>query len=379
MPSSPRVAIVHEWLTSMRGGEKCVEVLCELYPEATLFALLHAPGSVSPVLERMPPRTSFLQNVPGIHRTYRHYLPLFPAAVRSFDLRDYDLVITSHHCVAKGVRVRPGALHICYCHTPMRYLWDQYDEYFSRGRAGVLTRLGMALASGPLRRWDVRTASSPHHFIANSRNVQDRIRTIYERSSTVIYPPVDTGHHRLSTREGTFYLVVSALVPYKRVDLAIEACRLAGERLVIVGDGPDQRRLRRIAGEETTFAGRVSDDELRELYAGCRALLFPGEEDFGIVPLEAMATGKPVVALARGGALETVLDGDPERTGILFREQTPGALRDAMVRCRSTAFDPGLLRRHALRFDREVFKSMIRDFVDRALEAHREGRSPTTI
>jgi len=261
----------------------------------------------------------------------------------------------------------------------MRYLWDQYDEYFGRGRAGVLTRLGMALASGPLRRWDVRTASSPRHFIANSRNVQERIRTIYGRSSTVIYPPVDTHLHRVSKREGAFYLVVSALVPYKRVDLAIEACRLAGERLIIVGDGPDGRRLRRIAGAETTFAGRVSDGELRELYADCRAVLFPGEEDFGIVPLEAMATGKPVVAYARGGALETVVDDEEGRTGVLFREQTPEALRDAMVRCRSARFDSAMLRRQALRFDREIFKSSIRDFVDRALEGHREGGFPTTV
>ncbi len=362
--NTPRhIAIVHEWFTAMRGGERCVEALCEVFPGATLFTLLHVPGSVSPVIERMPLRTSFLQHVPGIAAAYRRYLPLFPLAVRSLDLRGFDLVISSHHCVAKGVRPAPGALHLCYCHTPMRYLWDQYDAYFAPGRAGLPTRTAMRLVRGPLRRWDVATASSPHALIANSENVRRRIAALWRRDADVIYPPVDTSLFRLSARDDGYFLVVSAFVPYKRIDLAIAACRTLGERLVIVGDGPDAARLQALAGPETTFAGRVGDTELRDLYAGCSGVLFPGEEDFGIVPLEAMATGKPVVAFARGGVLETVRDREGDGTGILFGEQTAEALARAILRCRATPFNPDVLRARALEFDRSVFQRRISEYI----------------
>ena len=231
------IAIVHEWFTSMRGGEKCVEALCEVFPDATLFALVHVKGSVSSVIERMPLRTSFIQHMPFAGRRYRHYLPLFPSAVRRFDLSEFDCVISSHHCVAKGVRTAPGSLHVCYCHTPMRYIWRSYDEYFGPGRASMITRAGMRLAVGYLRRWDVRTAAGPRYFVANSENVRRRVQQLYQRGADVVYPPVETSRFALSARDDGYFLIISALVPYKRVDLAIEAFNRSGETLIIVGDG----------------------------------------------------------------------------------------------------------------------------------------------
>jgi len=360
-----RVAIVHEWFTTMRGGEKCVEALCEVFPDADVYALLHVPGSVSPVIERALVRTSFIQHLPAAAAHYRRYLPLFPLAVRQFDLRGYDLVISSNHCVAKGARVPPGALHICYCYTPMRYIWGQYDEYFGKGRAGYLTRAAMRVFAGPLRRWDVATAAHPRHFVAISENVRTRIREIYRRDSDLIYPPVDTSRFTLSGRDDGYYLMVSALVPYKAVDIAISAFNMSGDRLLIVGEGPDAPRLRKLAGPHISFEGWQPADRLREYYAGCRAVIFPGEEDFGIVPLEAMATGKPVLAFARGGALETVLDRPGLRTGILFPEQSPGSLLAGLATLKDAEFDPASIRAHALTFDRELYKERMKDYCAR--------------
>lgn len=368
-PSPPRVAIVHEWFTAMRGGERCVEALCELYPDATLFALLHNRGSVSPALERMPIRTSFIQRLPFAATRYRHYLPLFPAAVSLLDTTGFDLLISSSHCVAKGVRTLPGTLHICYCHTPMRYIWDLYDDYFSPDRAGLLTRLGMRLALKPLRRWDVASAARPHYFIANSEHIRERIRSIYGKPSDVIYPPVDTDRFRVSTRDEGFFLVAGALVPYKRVDLAVQTFSRSGDRLVVAGDGPELDRLRALAGSNVTFTGWVSDEELQSLYERCSALVFPGEEDFGIVPVEAMACGKPVIAYGRGGACETVLDRLVGGTGVLFKTQTAESLLEAVARLRASEFDPSHLRAHALTFGRDRFKARFREYV----EARRPG------
>ncbi len=348
----------------MRGGEKCVEALCEVYPDATLFALLHNRGSASPALERIPIRTSFIQRLPFAATRYRHYLPLFPAAVSTFDMSGFDLIISSSHCVAKGVRTPPGSLHICYCYTPMRYIWDLYDDYFSPERAGLLTRLGMRLALKPLRRWDVASASRPHHFIAISEHIRRRIRSIYGKPSDVIYPPVDTDRFRLSTRDEGFFLVAGALVPYKRADLAVQAFSRSGDRLVVAGDGPELDRLRKSASPNVTFTGWVSDEELKSLYEQCTALVFPGEEDFGIVPVEAMACGKPVIAYGRGGACETVVDTPGGGTGVLFPHQTVDSLLGALGRLRGATFDPAILRNHALSFRRELFKARFREYVD---------------
>ncbi|MDH3251561.1 MAG: glycosyltransferase, partial [Ignavibacteria bacterium] len=304
-----RIAIIHEWLTSMRGGEKCVEAMCEVFPNAEIFTLLHIPGSVSPTIERMTIHTSFVQHLPMAAKRYRYYLPLFPTAISRFDLSRYHLVISSNHCVAKGVRTNPETtLHICYCHTPMRYIWDLYDDYFGKDRAGMVTRMGMRAVRGYLRRWDVRTAEYPQHFVANSNNIRQKISRIYGREARVIYPPVDVDGFIPSREDDGFFLVVSAFVPYKRVDLAIAACTITGDRLVVIGEGPEDVRLRGIAGPNVAFVGRASDEELRSYYARCSAVIFPGEEDFGIVPVESMAAGKPVIAYGKGGATETVID-----------------------------------------------------------------------
>ncbi len=373
-PTSPRrVAIVHEWFTSMRGGEKCVEALCEVYPDATLFVLLHNKGTVSPIIERMPIRTSWIERLPFARERYRHFLPLFPMAARSFDLTGFDLVISSHHCVAKGVRVPPGALHVCYCYTPMRYIWTQYEDYFDPERSGLLTRLGMRLFVNRLRAWDLATANGPHKYIAISRNIRERIKTIYNRESDIIYPPVETAALPVSRRDDGFALVVSALVPYKRVDLAVEACTKLGRKLVVIGDGPDLPRLQRLGGPTVTFLGWQNDAVVRDHFARCSCILFPGEEDFGIVPVEAMAAGKPVVAYARGGALETVLDGPERRTGVLFEEQTSEAPAAAIERCGSTHFDPDTLHAWALEFDRELYKKRMAAYIEKAWVEFRGG------
>ncbi len=369
----PRIAIVHEWLTGMRGGEKCVEALCEIYPGAQLFTLLHVPGTVSPLIERMPIHTSFIQHLPLARRKYRNYLPLFPLAVERFDLSGFDIVISSNHCVAKGVRVGPQTLHLCYCHTPMRYIWGAYDQYFGPGRAALPTRLAMKATVGWLRRWDVRTAANPHWFIANSENVRRRIWNIYRREADVIYPPVDVASLNLSADDDGFFLMVTALVPYKRVDLAVEAFTRLRERLVIVGDGPEIARLHRLAGPTVEFKGWLPDDELRRLYSRCSGLIFPGEEDFGIAPVEAIACGKPVVAYARGGALETVREQAAPATGVFFHEQSVDALLDAVARCRNSRFDGAAMRQFALGFDRERYKHAMAAYVERRWH---EARSP---
>ncbi|MBM4168713.1 MAG: glycosyltransferase family 4 protein [Ignavibacteria bacterium] len=353
----------------MRGGEKVLEVFCELFPEATLYTLLHNVGAMSSTIERMKIRTSFVDHLPFKSTKYRNYLPIFPKAVESFDLSEYDLIFSTSHCVAKGAIPSPTALHLCYCHTPMRYVWDMYDQYFGVGKAGLATRLAMAYVAPRLRRWDVSTSSRVHYFIANSHHVAKRIETTYRRTADVIHAPVDTTRFVLSHRDDGYYLIVSALVPYKRVDLAIEAFNSLGERLVVVGTGPERESLERQSGPTVEFVGWQSDQKLSALYAGCRALIFPGVEDFGIVPLEAMACGKPVVAFRAGGALETVVDQGESQTGVFFDEQSPASLTEALHRLREMRFDPAEIRKHAKRFDRTIFKERIRKFVEEKLKA----------
>jgi glycosyltransferase involved in cell wall biosynthesis len=359
----PRVALVHDWLTGMRGGERCLEVFAELLPDADLYALVHLPGRVSPVIERRRIVTSFIQRLPGASAHFRAYLPLFPAAIERFDLSGYDLVLSSSHCVAKAARPGPGASHVCYCFTPMRYVWDLYSEYV-RGRAAQVVVHPLAAW---FRRWDRRTASRVGRFVAISQFVADRIRRCYGRGADVIYPPVDTARFRVADDPGEFYLVVSALVPYKRVDLAVEAARRLGRRLIVVGSGPEERRLRARTAPGIEFLGHRSDAEIAELYARCRALLFPGVEDFGIVPLEALAAGRPVIALGRGGVRETVhpLGGDGVPTGVFFEEPTVDALAAAIERfeANENVFEPKALRRAAEAFDRAVFKDRVAGYL----------------
>jgi glycosyltransferase involved in cell wall biosynthesis len=365
-----RVALVHDWLTGMRGGERCLEVFCELFPDADLYTLLHVRGSVSPAIEGRRVITSFIQQMPDAPRRYRSYLPLFPAAIRRFDLRGYDLVLSSSHAVAKGVRVPRGTLHVCYCFTPMRYVWDLYDEYFG-ARAGGLTRVLMPPVAAALRRWDRRTAGGVHHFVGISHFIADRIRRCYGREADVIYPPVDVARFRIEDKLDDYYLVVSALAPYKRVDLAVAATTRLGRRLLVVGTGPEERRLRAEAGPSVEFLGWKDDAQVAELYARCRALLFPTVEDFGITPLEAMAAGRPVIALGQGGALETVVPpgGASPPTGLLFARQTADDLAEAILRFESgaVAFEPKSLRRHAESFDRPLFKERVEGYLNACL------------
>ncbi len=368
-----RVAIVHEWLTSMRGGEKVVESLCGMFPHADLYTLLHVKGSVSPAIERMPIHTSFIQHLPFAKSRYRHYLPLFPRAIERLLPDGYDLVISSHHSVAKGVKTGNKTLHICYCHTPMRYIWGLFDDYFAPGRSGIITRTGARMFRRYLQRWDLQTAGHPHVYIANSENVRQRILSVYGRDAEVVYPPVDVDSFRCGSNERDYFLVAGALVPYKRVDIAIQAFNQSGEKLIVAGSGPEQSRLENMAGGNIEFRGQVSDDALRELYAGCRALVFPGEEDFGIIPLEAMASGAPVIAYGKGGALETVVE---NVTGIFFNEQTATALVAALGRFGKASFDPARLRQHASRFDKKIFVARLGESIRNHWEEFvRKGRS----
>jgi glycosyltransferase involved in cell wall biosynthesis len=354
----PQVVLVHDWLTGMRGGEKCLEVLCRHWPHSRLYTLLHQPGSVSPPIERLQPRTSALQRLPGVHRYYRYLLPVMPAAAR-WRLPPCDLVVSFSHCVAKAARPPRDVPHVCYCFTPMRYAWHMRDAYFGAGRPSLQKRFAVPLLAA-LRRWDRQTADRVTHFLAISRTVQQRIAECYGRPSTVIYPPVDTDFYAPAPlpREDA-YLAVSAFAPYKRFDLAIQACNQLRRPLVVIGTGQDERRLRSLAGPTIRFLGWQPDEVIRDHLRRCRALLFPAEEDFGIVPVEAMACGAPVIAFGRGGATETVqpLGGDEEPTGLLFQEQSVACLVEAMLTFegRIGAFDPAAARRQALRFNQQRF------------------------
>ena len=369
----PRVALVHDWLTGMRGGERALEAICELFPAATLFALLHVPGAVSQTIEAHPIRTSFIQRLPLARHYYRPLLPLFPVAVEQFDLDDFDLIISTSHCAAKSI-VAPGrARHLCYCFTPMRYAWDQFPAYFGPARVGVEASRLFRWGLSAIARWDVSTAHRVDRYVAISQYVAGRIRRYYNRDANVVYPPVDTTFFRPGLEPpGSSWLVVSALVPYKRVDLAIRACARAGVPLRIVGDGPDLARLQAVAGPRVEFLGSVSDEDVRDAYQRAEAVLLPGTEDFGIAPVEAQACGRPVVALAQGGACETIIDG---RTGILVTHPTDTAFADAIARVRQTRFDTTAIRRHALRYSRERFQSAMKHQVAQ-LMTHSAERGP---
>lgn len=364
------IAIVHDWLTGMRGGEKVLEVLCELYPDAALVTLLHNKGMLSPVIEKMNIKTSFIDKLPMKEKKYRNYLPIFPLAIESIDFSRYDLIISTSHCVAKSAKPGKNGLHICYCHTPMRYVWEMYDEYFGKDKAGIMTRAAMGIFAPLLRKWDVGTSGRVHHYIANSHNVARRIKQYYNRKADVIHPPVDTSLFQLSETHKDYFLIVSALVPYKKVEIAIEAFNQIGKKLLIIGTGPESEKLKLIAKENIEFPGWKGDNELAEYYACCRALLFPGVEDFGIVPLEAMACGKPVIAFGKGGALETVIDEGANSTGIFFYEQTAESMIKAVKDFENKKFDPHSIRNQAMKFDRALFKDKIQKYIEEKVADH---------
>lgn len=365
-----RVAVAHDWLTGMRGGEKTLEALCELFPNLTLFTMLHVKGSVSPALEHLRPRTSFVQAMPGLARFYRYALPLFPLAVEQFDLRNFDLVVSTSHCATKSVIAPPQVPHVCYCFTPMRYAWDQFDAYFGEARLGFRSRLAR-IALSRLAAWDLGTADRPNRYVAISQYVANRISRYYNRRSVVVYPPVDTTfYHPDGSAPDPFFLVVSALVPYKRIEVAIDACRQVGVPLKVIGKGPERARLERLAGPGTEFLGPLPDAEVRGWYRRAAAVLLPGEEDFGIVPVEAQACGRPVVALGKGGAVETVIDGV---TGVLVEEATAEAFAEGLRAVRRLAIDPRAVRAHAERFARERFQAQMAELLLNALATHEEG------
>lgn len=358
-----RVVLVHDWLTGMRGGEKVLESLCRLLPDADLLTLVHQPGSVSATIASRRIRSSWVQQLPWPAKLYRHYLPLYPTAIEHFDLDEVDVVISTSHCAVKAVVPTGRALHICYSHSPMRYAWDQFDAYFGEARLG---RWGYAAARqvlAPIARWDRDTAPRVDRFLANSAHVAGRIARYYNRRATVLHPPVDTGFFTPGADgPGGYFLVVSALVPYKRIDTAIRAAALLGAPLKIIGTGPDAERLHALAGPDVEFLGHVDDLTLRTLYRGARAALLPGEEDFGISPVEAQACGRPVVALGRGGALETVEHGV---SGLLVDDESPAAFAEAMSQVERLPLTQREWQARAAAFSIEAFE---RGFTSRVAE-----------
>jgi glycosyltransferase involved in cell wall biosynthesis len=354
--SSLRVAVVHDWLTGMRGGERVLEAILDLVPQADLYTLFHFAGKVSPQIESHRTRTSFLQPLATRVRDYRMLLPFYPAAARQWDFRGYDLIISSSHAVAKGVNAR-GLPHLCYCHTPMRYVWDRFDDYFPPSQP--LRRLAARPVAAALRRWDVRTAGEVTKFIANSEFVRQRIRRFYDREAEVIHPFADEAFFDtpLETARDDYHLVVSALVPYKKVELAIDAIAGTGRRLVVIGDGPLSEKLARHAGSDVELLGFVSREEILCRMSRARSLILPGIEDFGITVVEAMAVGTPVVAYRGGGALDSVAE---RRTGIFFDDFEVQSLRTALGEVETTQWDRAAIRAHADSFRRSQFVERFR-------------------
>ena len=388
-----KIALVHDWLTGMRGGERVLERIAARYPGAPIHTLVWKRGSVSPALESHPIVTSFLQRLPGAEQRYRWFLPLFPRAIESFDLSDYDVVISTSHAAAKSAVTAPGTFHLSYVFTPMRYVWDLEHVYFPPGRFPWPLSWYVRHTCERLRAWDRATSRRPDALLADSAHVAERIRRHWGREAEVLYPPVDVDRFRVRSgprAAGTEdrYLLAGAFAPYKRADLALETCARLGRRVLVTGASPEEPRLRRLAPPGTEFRGWVGDDEIGEVYANARALLFPGEEDFGIIPLEALASGTPVIAFGRGGALETVGRGaSPEALarvaeggvarvpgGVLFGTQTAAGLAEAIEAFERERFDPGELRALALPFAAAEFDRNFRAAFERAHAAWKQRR-----
>jgi glycosyltransferase involved in cell wall biosynthesis len=376
-----RVALIHDWLNGMRGGEKVLEALCEIFPEAVIFTLFYQPEKVSKNISSHEVRASFLDKIPGMKKSYRNLLPLYPKAMESLKFDEFDLCISISHSVAKGIHPGPNSLHICICLTPMRYIWDRFDDYFSDTDSGQLKRYLARMLCMNLRRWDVQSSSRVDLFIAISEFVKRRIRKFYNRPSRVIYPFADTEYFTPSSAleqsgkssgNSGYFLAVSALVPYKRIQDIVEAFRGLNDRIIIVGDGPEKKRLLEIAPPNVEFTGWISDERLLDLYRNCSALIFPGVEDFGIVPVEAQSCGKPVIALAEGGTLETV-DGPimginnfnkKNATGLFYKKPGKDHIIEAIRQFKMLEFDSEVIRQNALRFSRNTFIANIHNYID---------------
>jgi glycosyltransferase involved in cell wall biosynthesis len=374
-----KTAIIHEWLTSVAGSEKVVEQMLNLYPDADLYCIVDFMESADrQFIKNRVLKTSLIQHLPFAKKKYRNYLPLMPFAVQRFDLSKYDLILSSSHAVAKGVRTRAAQLHICYCHTPMRYAWDLRDQYLKE--SGLDKGIKGAIAKNILNRlqaWDAASAARVDYFLANSYYIADRIKRAYNRESDVIYPPVDVDRFSLSEKKDEFYLAASRMVPYKKMDLIAEAfTSLSDKRLIIIGNGPDFDKVRKKAGKNISLLGYQPFQVLKEHMQRAKAFVFAAEEDFGIVPVEAQACGTPVIAFGRGGVTETVLplrrddcgmrnETNVAPTGVFFNEQTPQALREAVLLFEKnlTKFDGQQIRKNAIRFSTERFKQEFKEFV----------------
>jgi len=364
-----RVALVHHWLVGTRGGEKVLEAFCRIFPGADIYALVCEPTAISETIKQHCVTTSWIQKLPRASQYYSHYLPLFPFAIEQFDLSGYDLVVSSDAVVSKGVITRPETCHICYCHTPMRYAWSAYHTYLRSIESSWKRKL-VPFFMNYLRTWDLASASRVDYFVANSQTVANRIAKYYRREACVIFPPVAVSSFSVAQPIDDYFLAVGQLVPYKRFDLAIEVFNQLKYPLLVVGEGPEFSKLKRAAGDNIKFVGRLSDVELKHSLSRCRALVFPGEEDFGMVVVEAHACGRPVIALAQGGALETVV---PEVNGLLFAEETAQSLADAVQRfvCIESEFQPQLIRSTAAPFDDSRFSAEVTAFISDKAEEHR--------
>lgn len=356
------MAVIHDWLTGMRGGEKVLEAILQLVPQAEIFTLFHFPGSVSPQIESHTIHTSPLQRFARGLGDYRRLLPFFPRAIEAWDMTPFDLVISSSHCVAKGVA--SDAPHVSYCHTPMRYIWDQFDDYFPPSRP--LIRFAVNVFAPGLRKWDVATASNVDAFVANSEFVRGRIRRFYDRDAEVVHPFAEGSFFegKLEDERDDYHAILSALVPYKRIDIALDAARISGKRIVLIGDGPMHDEIKRDAPPNVSLLGFVSTEQIREVLGRARSLIIPGVEDFGITVVEAMASGTPVVAYGEGGALDTVVEG---KTGVFFRERTGVSLAAALGEVERNKWDREAIRKHAGRFSREAFLEQFGSVLHRTL------------
>ncbi|MEP6617722.1 MAG: glycosyltransferase [bacterium] len=363
-----KVAIVHDYLNQAGGAERVVAVLHRMYPDAPIFTTLFDAEAVGEPLASADIRVSWMRHLPGWRTLFKAFLPLYPSAVRSFDLAGYDLIISSSSAWAKGIRVPHGALHVCYCYTPMRWAWS-FDTYVRRSELGLVSREAARVLMRWLRRWDVESSADVHQFIAISTDVARRIRLSYGRDSVVVFPPVDVGRFAVARAPGDFFLVVSRLNAYKRIDLAVRACSAMNVPLVVVGDGPARASLERTAGSSVRFVGRLPDAEVTALFEKCIALILPGMEDFGLTPLEANAAGRPVVAFGAGGVLDTVIDNE---TGLLFHEQTPESLSVALASVTSRSWNADALRAHAEQFAEPVFVRRFRDAIDSVVSARQQ-------
>jgi glycosyltransferase involved in cell wall biosynthesis len=354
-----KIAVVHDYFTQLGGAEKVAEELIRMLPGADLHATVALPECMPPDLTGVPVKTSWMQNLPGMRRYYRLYFLLYPLALPSLQLSGYDLVLSSSSGYAKGVRTNRDAIHVCYCHTPMRWAWS-FDNYSAREGMGAAKRLLLPHLVRGLRQWDVGASRQPDHFIANSETVAARILRSYGRIAEVIHPPIDVERFRPTLEQDDYYIVLARLVSYKRIDLAVQACNLLGRRLLVIGDGPDRARLMINAGPTISFLGLLSNAAVEHHAARCRALIFPGEEDFGMAPLEVAAAGRPTIAYRAGGAVETIIDGV---TGIFFDRQEPEDLAEAIARFERIEWNPAVLRRHAEGFSTNVFQARFRIFL----------------